>query len=252
MPILAFDTSTDRMSIALVRMVNGAQQVWSFEAQGGAQSSHTLVPAIMDLMAQAGLTLAELDAVAFGRGPGAFTGLRTGCAVAQGLAFGARARSGGAPVPVLPLDSLMVLAEQARLQHAPEAARWQVLALLDARMDEIYAGSYLWAHGAWQTVAGPMLASPQDLRAEGSEALAGNVFANYGDRLPDADHWPRFTVLPEARAMLSLAPGLLARGHAVDPALALPVYIRDKVASTTAERAAAHAVAAASVSTSRP
>lgn len=252
MPILAFDTSTDRMSIALCRMVNGAQRVWSFDGPGGAQSSHTLVPAIMDLMAQAGLTLAELDAIAFGRGPGAFTGLRTACAVAQGLAFGARSRSGGAPVPVLPLDSLLVLAEQARLQHAPEAARWQVLAMLDARMDEIYAGTYLWEQGVWQTMAGPMLASAQDLQAGACAALAGNVFAHYGDRLPDTDRLPRFTALPEARAMLSLAPGLLARGHAVDPALALPVYIRDKVASTTAERAAAHAAAPVSASTSRP
>ncbi len=252
MPILAFDTSTDRMSIALGRMVDGAQQVWSFEAQGGAQSSHTLVPAIMDLMAQAGLTLAELDAVAFGRGPGAFTGLRTACAVAQGLAFGARARTGGAPLPVLPLDSLLVLSEQARLQHAPEAVRWQVLAMLDARMDEIYAGTYLWENGAWQTVTGAVLASAKDLRAEACTALAGNVFVHYGDRLPDAGRLPRFTVLPEARAMLSLAPGLLARGQGVDPAMALPVYIRDKVASTIAERAAVHAATVANVSTSGP
>lgn len=251
MQLLAFDTSTDRMSIAVGRTVDGADRVWSFDAPGGAQSSHTLIPAILDLMAQAELTLAELDAIAFGRGPGAFTGLRTACAVAQGLAFGARARTGGAPVPVLPLDSLLVLAEQARLQHAPETARWQVLALLDARMDEIYAASYLWEHGAWQTLTGPVLASPQDLQVGTCAALAGNVFANYGDRLPDADRLPRITALPEARAMLSLAPGLLARGHAVDPALALPVYIRDKVASTTAERAAAHA-AAVGASTSRP
>ncbi len=251
MPILAFDTSTDRMSIALGRTVEGADRIWSFEAQGGAQSSHTLVPAILDLLAQAELTLAELDAIAFGRGPGAFTGLRTACAVAQGLAFGARARCGGAPVPVLPLDSLLVLAEQSRLQHVPETARWQVLAMLDARMDQVYAGCYLWEHGAWQTVTGPMLVCAQDLQAGACDALAGNVFINYGDRLPDAGHLPRYPALPDARAMLSLAPGLLARGHAVDPALALPVYIRDKVASTTAERAAAHA-AALSVSTSRP
>ena len=222
MPILAFDTSTDRMSVALGRMVDGAQRIWSFEGPGGAQSSHTLVPAIMDLMAQGGLTLAELDAIAFGRGPGAFTGLRTACAVAQGLALGARARSGGAPVPVLPIDSLLVLAEQARLQHAPDTARWQVLAMLDARMDEIYAGTYLWEHGAWQTLTGPMMANAQDVQAGSCAALAGNVFTHYGDRLPGADHLPRFTTLPDARAMLSLAPVLLARGHAVDPALALP------------------------------
>ncbi len=251
MQLLAFDTSTDRMSIAVSHTIDGVEHVWSCDAEGGAQASRTLIPAIQDLLAQAGLRLAELDAIAFGRGPGAFTGLRTACAVAQGLAFGARARIGGAPLPLLALDSLLVLAEQARLQHAPETARWQVMALLDARMDEIYAGSYLWEHGAWQTVSGPVLARAQDLLAEACAALAGNVFAHYGDRLPDADRLPRFTALPDARAMLRLAPGMLARGHAVDPALALPVYIRDKVASTTAERAAANA-AALNLSTRRP
>ncbi len=189
--------------------------------------------------------------MAFARGPGAFTGLRSACAVAQGLAFGARARTGGVPVPVLPLDSLLVLAEQARLQHAPEAARWQVLSMLDARMEEIYAGTYLWEHGAWQTVTDPVLARAQDLQAGACAALAGNVFESYGDRLPEAYGLPRLTALPEARAMLSLAPALLARGAAVDPALALPVYIRDKVASTTAERAAAQA-AALGVSSGKP
>ncbi len=241
MPLLAFDTSTERMSIAVSRMVDGADQVWSCDTEGGAQASRTLVPTIQDLLAQAGLTLAELDAIVVGRGPGAFTGLRTACAVAQGLAFGARARSGGAPVPVLPLDSLLVLAEQARWQHAPEQAQWEVLAMLDARMDEIYAGRYRWADQAWQTVSAPALLAPQALPVEPGLALAGNVFAGYDARLPVAENQTRLPAQPSARAMLRLAPALLAGGHAVDPALALPVYIRDKVASTTAERAAAHA-----------
>ena len=77
---------------------------------GGAQASTTLIPAIRALLAQAGLTFARLDAVVFGRGPGSFTGLRTACSVAQGLAFGAR---GGLGVPVLPVDSLLAVAEQA-------------------------------------------------------------------------------------------------------------------------------------------
>lgn len=244
MPLLAFDTSTEQMSIAVSRMVDGVDQLWSCDTEGGAQASRTLVPTIQDLLAQAGLTLAELDAVVFGRGPGAFTGLRTACAVAQGLAFGARARSGGAPVPVLPLDSLLVLAEQARWQHAPEQAQWDVLAMLDARMDEIYAGRYRWAGQTWQTVSAPALLAPQALAAEAGLALAGNVFAGYDARLPVADNQARVPAVPSARAMLRLAPALLAAGHALDPALALPVYIRDKVASTTAERAAAHAAAA--------
>jgi tRNA threonylcarbamoyladenosine biosynthesis protein TsaB len=244
MHLLAFDTSTDRMSIAVGRTVDGVEQVWSMDGEGGAQASRMLLPSILDLLAQAGLTLAELDAIAFGQGPGAFTGLRTACAVAQGLAFGSRARTGGAPVPVLPLDSLLVVAEQARLAQAPDAAQWQVLAMLDARMDEIYAGSYRWQQQRWQTLQAPVLARAQDLQPQADcQALAGNVFANYGDRLPGGDALARVEVLPDARAMLRLAPALLGAGMAVDPALALPVYIRDKVASTTQERAAAHAAA---------
>lgn len=249
MRLLAFDTSTDRMSIAVGRILDGVPQVWSQETEGGALASRTLVPAIQALLAQADLALSDLDAIVFGRGPGAFTGLRTACAVAQGLALGARVRAGGAPVPVLPLDSLLVVAEQARHLHAPEAAHWQVLAMLDARMDEVYGGAYRWEQQAWQTLRAPALVSPQDVALqEGDQALAGNVFANYGARLPSAAAVARVESLPDARAMLRLAPGLLAAGQGLDPALALPVYIRDKVASTAAERAAAHASAATTIS----
>jgi tRNA threonylcarbamoyladenosine biosynthesis protein TsaB len=245
MRLLAFDTSTDRMSIAVGCTQDGVARVWSHDAEGGAQASRTLVPAIQALLVQADLALADLDAIVFGRGPGAFTGLRTACAVAQGLALGARVRAGGAPVPVLPLDSLLVVAEQARHSHAPEAVHWQVLAMLDARMDEVYAGAYRWEQQAWQTLRAPALVSPQDVAAQqADQALAGNVFANYGARLPSAAAMARVEALPDARAMLRLAPRLLAAGQGLDPALALPVYIRDKVASTTAERAAAHAPAA--------
>ena len=97
--LLAFDTSTDRMSIALT---DGAR-VWQHSGPGGALASTTLLPAILALLAEADLTLGQLDAVAFGRGPGSFTGLRTACSVAQGLAFGANQ---GAGIPVLPIDTL--------------------------------------------------------------------------------------------------------------------------------------------------
>lgn len=238
--LLAFDTSTDQMSIAVSRVVDGAHRVWSFDGAGGPQASRTLLPRILELLAQAALPLADLDAIVFGRGPGAFTGLRTAGAVAQGLALGARARSGGAALPVLPLDSLLVVAEQARSIQAPGAAAWQVLAMLDARMGEIYAGTYRWERQIWRTLAEPALFKPEGLQHGGCDALAGNLFASHG-MLPEAEPGlPRVPALPAALAMLRLAPALLAQGLAVDPALALPVYIRDKVASTTAERQAVH------------
>ena len=131
MKFLAFDTSTDVMSIAL----SDGDRLWQHSGPGGAQSSTTLIPAIFTLLADAGLELGQLDAIAFGRGPGSFTGLRTACAVAQGLAFGANQ---GAGIPVLPIDTLMAVAEEARFQRPGACGVLTVTALLDARMDEMY------------------------------------------------------------------------------------------------------------------
>jgi len=241
MQLLAFDTSTDRMSVAVGRVADGAPRVWAFDGVGGAAASSTLIPTIIDLMAQAALEFADLDAIAFGAGPGAFTGLRGACAVAQGLGFGARAATGGAPVPLLPVDSLLALSEQARYEHARQHSPWRVLAMLDARMDEIYCASYEWDGASWTTLARPALARPQDLRIDTQQAMAGNVFDIYGARLQVDASLPRLPALPSA--MLRLAPALLAAGCGVDPARALPSYIRDKVASTSSERAAAKAAA---------
>ncbi len=251
MQLLALDTGTDRMSVAVGRWRNGGSlQAWSDQAEGGAHASSRLIPMIRALMAQAGLAFADLDAIVFGRGPGAFTGLRTACAVAQGLALGARADvEGAAPLPVLPIDSLMAVAEQARIAHASDRRPWDVLAMLDARMDQVYVGSYRWNGTQWQVLAAAALARPQDVPFVPGQVLAGNVFDVYGARLPpESAAAPRIAALPLASAMLLLAPVLLAQGQAVDPALALPLYIRDKVASTTAERAAAKAVSQAAAS----
>jgi tRNA threonylcarbamoyladenosine biosynthesis protein TsaB len=229
MPLLAFDTSTDTLSIA----VGDGAQVWLHSGAGGAQASTTLIPAILALLAQAGLRLDQLDAIAFGSGPGSFTGLRTACSVAQGLAF-------GAGKPVLPIDTLMAVAEEARMQHGVQ----QVQALLDARMDEIYTGFYAYAQGRWQQRADFQLLRPEAVLQEEGWALAGNALAVYADRIPPFSG-PRYAVLPTAAAMLRLAPALLAAGQAVPADQALPRYIRDKVAQTTDERMAAKAAAGA-------
>ncbi|EGI75384.1 tRNA (adenosine(37)-N6)-threonylcarbamoyltransferase complex dimerization subunit type 1 TsaB [Hylemonella gracilis] len=225
MKLLALDTTTDQLSVALTR--DG--QVWQHQGAGAAQASVALIPAIDNLMAQAGLRYAELDAIAFGSGPGAFTGLRTACAVAQGLAY-------GASVPVLPVDSLLTLVEEARARHAPQAQTLRVLALLDARMDELYAAPYRYADGQWQRQAPFALHAPEALPAWQGDALAGNVFAAYGERLAWPASVPRWSALPLATAMLRLAPALLAQGGAVRAEDALPQYVRDKVAKTTEER----------------
>ena len=237
MNLLAFDTSTDTLSVA----VQHGAQVLEHSGPGGAQASTTLIPAIRALLAQAGLTFARLDAVVFGRGPGSFTGLRTACSVAQGLAFGAR---GGLGVPVLPVDSLLAVAEQARAEHGCT----RVLATLDARMNEVYCAPYQWlpdggtpAGGRWSEPQDFGLCAPEAVVLPAGWTLAGNARAAYGERLaPAATH---VHALPTARALLRLAPALLAAGGAVAASDALPRYIRDKVAQTTAERAAQRAAA---------
>lgn len=230
MNLLAFDTSTDTLSIAVQR----GDRVLEHSGPGAAQASTTLLPAIRALLHEAGLELADLQAVAFGRGPGSFTGLRTACAVAQGLAFGARAGKG---LPVLPVDTLLAVAEQARAQHGCT----QVLATLDARMDEVYWAPFEWqateGAGRWQAPPDFSLTAPEAVAVPAGWTVAGNARAAYGDRL--APTAPQVAVLPTGAALLRLAPQLLAQGAAVPAEAALPRYVRDKVAQTTAERAAA-------------
>ena len=238
MNLLAFDTSTDTLSIAVQR----GDAVLQHQGPGGAQASATLIPALRGLMAQAELGFDALDALVFGRGPGSFTGLRTACAVAQGLAFGAR---GGLGIPVLPVDTLLAVAEEARHQHGCT----QVVAVLDARMDEVYHARCAWqsAQGRWQADADFGLGAPETVQPPAGWTVAGNARAPYGDRLaPTATH---VLALPTATALLRLAPALLAAGGGLPASEALPRYIRDKVAHTTAERAAQRAAAAASATT---
>lgn len=242
MKLLAIDTGTEALSIAVSVALPAGQRVWTHSGTAGAAASATLVPGVMALLAQAGVGIAELDAIAFGAGPGSFTGLRTACAVAQGLGLGA-ARL------LLPVDSLLALVEEARHTHAQTQARCCVTAVLDARMDEVYAATYCYAEGHWRTLVAPALMAPQDVSRpsawsqseHGDWWLAGNAFAEYGERVAQNDPAAvvalRVAALPSAAAELRLAPSLLAQGRAVRPEHALPLYVRDKVAKTTAERA---------------
>jgi len=223
--LLAFDTSTELLSAAVQRGGPDRHGPLEHEAAGGSQASAALIPAIQNLLERAGLRLADLDAIVFGRGPGSFTGLRTACSVAQGLAF-------GAGVPVLPVDTLLAVAEDARAS----AGVTQVVAVLDARMDEVYSAAYAYAGERWQRQGEFSLGAPETVLVPGGWALAGNAFAGYAQRLPAAA--ARIEALPTAAALLRLAPALIAAGRAVPAAGALPLYIRDKVAQTTEERAA--------------
>ena len=233
------DTSTSVMSVAAGRWPAGAAaqgaapQQRDYTGAGAAQSSAALIPTVQRLLDEAGLGLAQLDAIVFGAGPGSFTGLRTACAVAQGLALGAERQ-------VLPMDTLLAVAEDWRSRQPALERGTLVWALLDARMDEIYVAGWRWqprgGMPAWELAQPAVLARPEDLlQVPGltpDAVCAGNVQPVYGERLPVTVA----AAMPSASAMLRLAPALLQDGAAIDPALALPRYVRDKVAQTTEER----------------
>lgn len=240
-PVLAFDTSTEVLAVAL--QAHG--QSWHLHDEGGARASARLLPQVHALLAQAGLGLAEIGHIAFGRGPGAFTGLRTACAVAQGLGM-------GLDRPVLAIDSLLIVAEDARAQLQPVAAAavLDVAVAMDARMNEVYAGVYRWQAGRWQALQAPALLALEALSAAWSvlplQVLAGSALAVFGGRVagpPAALRCPREHA--RAAALLRLAVQAAADGEGMDAAAALPLYLRDKVASTTLEREQARVAAAA-------
>lgn len=232
MKILALDTSTDACSVALYL---AGEILENFQI---APRAHTqlLLPMIDQALAEAGLTPRQLDGIAFGRGPGSFTGLRIAAGIAQGIAFAAQ-------LPVVPVSTLAALAEQHLAAHDGE---W-VLAALDARMDEVYWGFYRRDRERRVVVMGTeqvkrvaeILLPPlpaHSLYGVGSAwqthhqalcARIGHALSSY-----DATAWPR------AGSIARLAAVALARGDSVAAAAALPVYLRDQVAKTLAERAA--------------
>lgn len=239
-PLLALDTATERLAVA----AQGPGGVALRNAAGGAQASATLLPTVAEVLGEVGLKPADLAAIAFGRGPGAFTGLRTACSAAQGLAF-------GAGCPVLPVDSLLIVAEDARAQAALQGAvpdGWTVAVVVDARMDEIYGAVFRWTAGGWTTRCEGALMAPAAVApwaAWDLQAAAGSALRAFGERLPLPAGIARFEAEQDrAAALLALGRAAAAAGAACDPAEALPVYLRDKVAQTTAEREAARAVVA--------
>ena len=249
--LLALDTSTDRLAAALQtpaerRSVNEA---------GGALASARLVPLLMQLLADAGVALAQVQAITFGQGPGAFTAR----AVAQGLTFAGN-------TPVLAIDSLLIVAEDARAQAAAGglATDGDGWVAIDARMDEVYAAAYRYngqggqgdqigdhGHGqpgdhgdsrptGWQLLVAPRLWTLPALVDAWAAAppgrVAGNALAVFGDRLPatGASAWPH--CVDCAAALLRLVEQAWQRGEGRPADQALPIYLRDKVAQTTAER----------------
>jgi len=253
---LAIETSTDMLSLAIASTHGDTSEVWVHTSQGGAQSSQQVLPEIVRLMEGAQIGFTDLTAVVFGKGPGSFTGLRTACSVAQGLAF-------GAGVPVLPIDTLLAVAEDARhqslqqqqqqkqhqtrhqqleqleqLEQLPEEAQ-RFFVAMDARMDQVYTAAYEW-RSEWQCVQAPSVLSPEDICVPTEWknldfTTAGNAWDAFATR-PTTLSVKHMHAMPTAQALLRLSPITFEQGLAVPPEQALPIYIRDKVAQTTQER----------------
>lgn len=242
--ILAVETSTEWCSVALGRAASdGAAGCVFRHDHTGPRSSSRVLPAVAEVLAEAGIRLADCAAIAFGAGPGSFTGLRTACGVAQGLAF-------GADLPVIAVNTLMACAESVRTGQPSLPPDTAVLVTLDARMDEVYSGTFAWdpAAGEWQ-VRGAMRVGPADAvtAPDGDYWIAGNALAVFGARLTVAAGAARQVpdAMPDARAIVAIARRALARGDAIEPAEAMPIYLRDKVAQTIVEREAVAAAKAA-------
>ena len=227
--LLAIETATESCSAAL--LVGDA----AIERSEIAPRRHAelILPMIESLLAEAGVTRRQIDGIAVGRGPGAFTGVRLAISVAQGLAL-------GLDVPVVPVSSLAALAQDV---DAPRDL--PILAVIDARMGEIYAGAFRrGSHGLVEPFGEESVGPAAQLALPPVDdwCVVGSGWAVYRDallpRLRRAPDWSDGNRFPQARAIARLAAPQFAAGHAVAPEAALPVYLRDKVALTLDEQRA--------------
>jgi len=224
MNILALDTSTEYCSVALWR--DGA--VVERCELAGQKHSEILIAMVDGMLCDEGVKLAQLDGIAFGIGPGSFTGVRIACGATQGLAFGANLKVVG----VCTLEALAEVSGRAR-----------VVAALDARMGELYLAAYEKRDGGWIAVVEPCLCKPETAPMLPGDGWfgAGSGFAAHGavlgeryrGQLQGADG----AAIPRAAAIAVLGATRFALGHGADAAEALPLYLRDKVALKTSERA---------------
>jgi len=227
MRILALDASTEVCAAAI-----GDGTAWLERADlAGQRHSEMLLPMVRALLVEARLELPDLGGIAFGAGPGSFTGLRIACGVAQGLALGAN-------LPVIGVGTLEAMAETARRQ----SGRTRVIAALDARMHEVYFAAYEHDGARWLPRLAPGVATPGEVPLPEGEGWSGvgNGFAAYPalrERLAAVLASCDEGTLPSAIAIGALALPRLAAGDGIPARDAAPLYVRHRVALTSAERA---------------
>lgn len=229
MNLLAFETSTESCSVALL---HGDALIWRSEL-APRRHAELALPMAEELLAEAGIAKSQLDVIAVGRGPGAFTGVRLAVSLAQGLAF-------ALGLPVVPVSSLAALAMQAPGDGPP------TLAVIDARMGEVYAANFVRDDdGLVRLLDEERVCTPDDVtlpQAGATWQVIGSGWNAYAEALRDtagrAPDWSDGECWPQAADVARLAARAFAAGGGVAPELALPVYLRNKVAQTIAERGA--------------
>jgi tRNA threonylcarbamoyladenosine biosynthesis protein TsaB len=222
--LAAIDTSTELASVAVLHL----GELFTQQSSGAATHSATVLPMLQRALSDAGIDLADCDAFAYGCGPGSFTGVRTACGLVQGLAFGAQRK-------VVPVGTLLAMAEAARMAGAGD----ELIAVMDARMGEVYWARYRY-DGEWRTITEPTLSRAEHVVTDTKAAVCGNGVLAYPEAfaaLAEERRYPE--VLPHAASIARLALVALAKGEGVDARDAQPLYLRNKVALTTAERLAA-------------
>ena len=223
MKLLALDTATEACSVAL--NLDG-EVIERFELTPR-RHSRDLLPMVEVILSQAGLSLKQLDALAFGRGPGAFTGLRVATAMVQGLAF-------AVDLPVVPVSTLAALAQQGLREHKAS----KVLSAIDARMDEVYWGAFSESEGLMVPVAAEIVAMPENVVVpvmEGHWFGMGTGWA-YRNRLSANVVDCQIEAWPHAHDIALLAAADFKQGKGLPAEQAMPVYLRDKVALKKSER----------------
>lgn len=226
MNLLAIETSTECCSVALSQ----GDELIARSELAPRRHAELLLPMCEEVLAEAGISRRQLDAVAVGRGPGAFTGVRLAISAAQGIAL-------ALDLPVVPVSSLAALAVQAAGDHS------SILAVIDARMGDIYSGTFARNQDGLIEAIGPEMVSTADsliVPPSHSWAVIGTGLSRYADIIVDRLDSPPLAMeadrFPQAAAVVRLALRELRSGHAVRADQALPVYLRDKVALTSRER----------------
>lgn len=232
--ILAIDTSSAWCSVAL-SVDNNEPLFWHDPVSAGA--SQLLLPWIEEMLIQADISLHDLDAIAIGVGPGAFTGIRLGLAVAQGLAISSQ-------LPVLPVASLDAIASQLALSPQFRSSHASIFAVaVDARMDEIYWAKYQTSDLGLPTRLGDIqLTKPEKIELSGVQFIAGSAINEYGERLFTSNSSKLSAPFLDEKIGISALGVLdcgkkdLLDGKQIDISNLEPLYIRNKVALTTEER----------------